>query len=71
MNIAEIMKAKAKRVTVSIPAKMQKLHPKLGETAKGKVLQMKRVPRKPRLVRVVVVIKGKSYEFRPQDVHAA
>jgi len=71
MNIAEIMKAKAKRVTVSIPARMQKSHPKLGDSAKGKVVQMKRVPRKPRLVRVVVAIRGKNYEFRPQDVHAA
>lgn len=68
MQIADIMKSK--RVTVTIPAHMQKTHPKLGDSAKGKVVKMRRVPSQPRLIRVVVDINGKKYEFRPQDIHA-
>jgi hypothetical protein len=64
MKVSELIKKKSAKVTVRVPVAMQKEHG-LKETVSGKIDGIRT---EGRVARVTVVVRGKSFEFRPQDL---
>jgi hypothetical protein len=64
MKVSELVKKKNAKVSVRVPVAMQKKY-KLKETVSGKVGGVRT---EGRVARVSVLVGGKSFEFRPQDL---
>lgn len=63
-KVSELTAKKNAKVEVRVPVHMQKEH-KLAETVTGKVGDIRT---EGRLARVTVLVRGKPFEFRPQDI---
>lgn len=64
MKVADLVKKKNAKVSVRVPVSMQKEH-KLKETISGRISGVRT---EGRVARVQVTVRGKEYEFRPQDL---
>ena len=64
MKVSELVKKKNAKVTVRVPVAMQKEHG-LKEVISGKI---EGIRTEGRVARVTVGVRGKSFEFRPQDL---
>ncbi len=64
MKVSELVKKKNAKVSVRVPVAMQKEYG-LKESVSGKI---EGVRTEGRVARVSVGVRGKSYEFRPQDL---
>lgn len=64
MKVAELVKKKNAKVSVRVPVAMQKEHG-LKDTVSGRI---EGVRTEGRVARVTVGVRGKKYEFRPQDL---
>ena len=64
MKVSDLIKKKSAKVTVRVPVAMQKEHG-LKETVSGKIDGIRT---EGRVARVSVAVRGKSFEFRPQDL---
>jgi hypothetical protein len=65
MTLGDLVSNHGETVHISVPAKFQA---RLGQKAKGQVLGIRR---RGRVLKVDVRVKGRTYEFRPQDLSAA
>lgn len=64
MKVSELIKKKNARVSVRVPAAMQKKHG-LKDTVVGKISGVRT---DGRVARISVDVRGKKFEFRPQDL---
>lgn len=64
MKVSELVKKKNAKVSVRVPVAAQKEYG-LKETVSGKVVGVRT---EGRVARVEVEVRGKKYEFRPQDL---
>jgi len=64
MKVAELIKKKSARVSVRVPVAVQKKYG-LKEIVSGKVVGVRT---EGRVARVSVEVRGKKFEFRPQDL---
>lgn len=64
MKVSELIKKKHAKVEVRVPVAMQKKHG-LKESVSGKI---EGVRTEGRVARISVAVRGKKYEFRPQDL---
>lgn len=64
MKVSDLVKKKNAKVTVRVPVAMQKEH-NLKETVSGKISGIRT---DGRVARVMVTVRGRGYEFRPQDL---
>jgi hypothetical protein len=64
MKVSELIKKKNATVSVRVPIAMQKQH-KLKEVVSGKIAGVRT---EGRVARVSVAVRGKKFEFRPQDL---
>jgi hypothetical protein len=64
MKVSDLVKKKNAKVSVRVPVAMQKEHG-LKETVSGKIGGVRT---EGRVARVAVLVRGKSFEFRPQDL---
>lgn len=64
MKISDLVKKKNASVTVRVPVSMQSEHG-LKAQESGKVGDIRT---EGRVARVTIVVRGKSFEFRPQDL---
>lgn len=65
MKVSDLMiKKRHAKVSVRVPVAMQKEHG-LKETVSGKIDGIRT---EGRVARVTVLVRGKAFEFRPQDI---
>ncbi len=64
MKVSELIKKKSAKVSVRVPVAMQKKYG-LKETVSGKIDGIRT---EGRVARVSVAVRGKKFEFRPQDL---
>jgi hypothetical protein len=64
MKVSELIKKKNAKVSVRVPVAMQKKHG-LKESVSGTISGVRT---EGRIARIAVAVKGKKFEFRPQDL---
>lgn len=64
MKVSDLVKKKNAKVSVRVPVAMQKQHG-LKEVVSGKIAGVRT---EGRVARVTVAVRGKNFEFRPQDL---